>query len=327
MRAFDYAIAENAAGVLAATARGYRIKAAGIDVLDLLKERTAAPDKLVSIHEIADLRRIHIDEQERIVIGALATLQDVHDFDAIRGHFGALAIAAGDAATPQIRARATVGGNICQRPRCWYFRSQDFNCLKKGGATCFAVEGENAPHALFGGGPCYIVHPSNIAPALVAFGAEVLVRSSSGERAIPAGEFFLLPGDGGITRENVLRSEELVTGVRLPAMPGAPNRRSSYVEFRERQSFDWPLASCAAAFDGAAWNVVLGHVAPVPWRAVAANEVLGSAGSITPELAEKAADAALEGARPMRDNAWRLKLVRAAVRRALLKADGKDIDA
>ncbi|MDK2970894.1 MAG: xanthine dehydrogenase YagS FAD-binding subunit [Candidatus Sumerlaeota bacterium] len=324
MKAFDYAIASNESGALAALERGYRPKASGIDLLDLLKERTAAPDSLVSIADIATLKGIR-EEDGGIAIGALATLEETGAHAGIRKHFHALAEAAAEAATPQIRARATVGGNICQRPRCWYFRSADFNCLKKGGPTCYAVEGENSFHAVFGNGPCHITHPSNIAPALVAFGAEIVtVAPEDGGRTIRAADFFMLPEDGGIMKENVLKKDELVTEIRLPA--AVAGQKSGYVELREKQSFDWPLVSCVAAFNGTKWTIVLGHVAPTPWRAKGSESLLGKAAAITPEIAEKAAAASDRGAKPMSQNAWRLKLVRAAVRRALLLADGKEID-
>jgi xanthine dehydrogenase YagS FAD-binding subunit len=320
MKAFDYAIASNESGALAALERGYRPKASGIDLLDLLKERTAAPDSMVSIADIDSMKGIR-EQDGALVIGALATLDEVGRHPAIRKSFHGLAESAAEAATPQIRMRATIGGNICQRPRCWYFRSADFNCLKKGGPTCYAVEGENQFHAVFGQGPCHITHPSNVAPALVAHGAQIVTKApEDGGRTIAAADFFLLPEDGGIMRENVLKAEELVTEIRLPA-PVA-GQKSGYVEFREKQSFDWPLVSCVAAWNGTKWTVVLGHVAPVPWRAKGVEGVLGSAASITPELAEKAAAAADRGAKPMSGNAWRLRLVRAAVRRALLLADG-----
>lgn len=323
MKAFDYAIAENVAGALAAMEKGYHAKAGGIDLLDQLKERTAAAeryDRFVSIQSIGELKGIRMDG-DAIVISPLATLRELGADPLLLKSFPALAQAAGEAATPQIRAVATAGGNLCQRPRCWYFRSQDFHCLKKGGATCFAVDGENQYHALFGGGPCHIVHPSNIAPPLVAAGAEIVVRNRKETRTIPAGEFFVLPGKS-VYKENVLDDGDLIVAIRVPKPPA----KSAFVEFREKQSFDWPLAACAAVFAQGKWNVVLGGVAPIPWRAIKAEEVLAKATGIDGSLAARAADAALDGAEAMSENAWRKSLVRAAVRRALLLADGKEID-
>ena len=323
MKAFDYAIAENVAGALEAMSRGYKLKAGGIDLLDLLKERTAdgsKHDSLVSIHQLKDLRGIRMDK-DAIVISPMTTLNEMGADPILKRSFPGLAQAAGEAATPQIRAVATAGGNLCQRPRCWYFRSSDFNCLKKGGSTCYALEGENQYHALFGGGPCHIVHPSNIAPPLVAAGAEFVVRNKKESRTIKAQDFFVLPASS-LNKENVLDDGDLIVEIRVPKPP----EKSAFVEFREKQSFDWPLAACAAVLLDGKWNVVLGGVAPIPWRAKKSEEALAGARSIDKSIAERAADAALDQVQPMSQNAWRKALVRAAVRRALLLAEGKEID-
>ncbi len=317
MKAFDYAIAENTSGAIAAIGKKYRVKAAGIDLLDMLKERTEPGDRFVSIHRVAELGGI-MTTADGLRIGALATLAEIGDSELVRKSFPALAEAASSAATPQVRARATAAGNVLQRPRCWYFRAKEYDCLKKGGATCFAVEGENQFHALFGGGPCHITHASNIAPALVAVNAEIRARGQKDTRVISADGFFTLP-DKGVGRENSLSEDELVTEFVIRKLP----TKSAYVEFKEKQSFDWPLAACTVALLDGKWRVVLSHVAPIPWRATKAEEVLGGTADIDEALAEKAADAALEGAKPMRDNGYRLKLVRAAVRRSLLEACGK----
>ncbi|MCB2154776.1 FAD binding domain-containing protein [bacterium] len=317
MKAFDYAIAENPAGAIVAMGKGYKVKANGIDLLDRLKERTEEHDKFVTIHEIKELSGIS-EADGMIQVGATTTLREIGASTLIQSKFPALAKAAADAATPQVRAKATLGGNLCQRPRCWYFRDKEYHCLKKGGYQCFAVEGDNRYHAIFSDGPCHIVHPSNTAPSLVAAGAEIVVLNKSGERIIPAGEFFALPLDR-MRSENVLADGDLITAVRIK-----PPAKSAYVEFREKQSFDWPIASCAVVNDGKRWNVVLGAVAPIPWRSEAAEGILEGKASIDAELADKAAAAALQEAKPMSDNAWRMKVAKTAVRRALLAADGKE---
>jgi xanthine dehydrogenase YagS FAD-binding subunit len=319
VKAFDYAIAETRGAALEAAAEGWRVKAGGIDLLDHLKERIEGSTRIVGIHPIEELRGVR-EEAGALVIGPLTTLRELDRDATVRRILPALADAAGETATPQIRARATVGGNLCQRPRCWYYRSRDHECLKKGGGTCFAVEGENQFHALFGGGPCHIVHPSNLAPVLVAAGAELMIESAGGSRVVKGDKFFVSPSVS-LGAENVLRPEEVVVAVRIAAPPS----KSAYVELRQKQSFDWPLASCAAVFAGDRWNVVLGAVAPIPWRAEAAEALLADHDSITAEVAERAADAALEGAEPMSRNGWRLRLVRAAVRRALLRAEGLEV--
>ena len=320
MKPIDHAFAKTEAAALRAASHGWTIKAGGIDLLDRLKERDTEQTRLVSILRLEGMRGIE-EHAGGLRIGPLATLRDVADSALARRLFPALAQSAGEAATPQIRAVATMGGNLCQRPRCWYFRSKDFPCTKKGGSTCYAVDGENAFHALFGGGPCHIVHPSNVAPPLMAAGARFVVKGASGERTIDAEDFFVLPRQS-VYAENVLSEGEMIARIDVPEPPS----RSAWVQLKQRQSFDWPLAACAAARTAQGWRVVLGAVAPVPWIPAKANALLANAAEITPQLAEQAAEAALDGAVPMSQNAWRLALVRAAVRRALLLADGKDID-
>jgi len=317
MKAFDYAIARTPEAALAALGDGWKAKAGGIDLLDRLKERTETAEKLVSLQPLDGLRGIELADGG-LSIGALTTLRELGSNALVLERFPALAHAANDAATPQIRAVATVGGNLCQRPRCWYFRNKEWECLKKGGGTCYAVDGENQFHSLFDEGPCHIVHPSNIAPALVAARAVLDVASVRGVRSIPLEEFFV-PTSQKLDGENVLAADELILRVRVPKLP----EKSAYVETRHKQSFDWALAACAAVYLDGKWSVVMGAVASVPRRATKSEELLGSS-SIDAALAEKAADAALDGAKPMSKNAWRLKLARAVVRRALLKADGKD---
>ena len=188
----------------------------------------------------------------------------------IRAKFTAIAEAAGEAATPQIRNLGTVGGNILQRPRCWYFRNPDVNCLKKGGDTCYSIGGLNRYHAILGGGPSFIVHPSNLAPALIAMRASATIVGPAGQRSVELEKFFTLPTVDA-KRENSLKPGEIITEVIVPA-PSA-GVRSHYLEAREKQSFDWPLVSVAIVIDSAPGaktvrdaRVVMGAVAPMPWR-------------------------------------------------------------
>jgi xanthine dehydrogenase YagS FAD-binding subunit len=236
--------------------------------------------------------------------------------------YPALAYAASEVGTPQIRNVGTVGGNLCQRPRCWYFRNEEFHCLKKGGGRCFAVDGENQFHAIFGDGPCHIVHPSSLAVPLVAYNARFRVAGPRGEREVPAEDFFLMP-DRSMYSENVLAPDELLTHVTIPA-PGAV--RSATYEVRFRQSHDWPIAfaAVALAMDGSTVKgarVVMGAVAPVPWRARSAEQEL-TGRRVTEAVAEKAAAAAVAGARPMSQNGYKVQVARTAVKRAILKAVG-----
>jgi xanthine dehydrogenase YagS FAD-binding subunit len=264
------------------------------------------------------MKAIAAGEGGGVTIGSLATLKQVAADANVREQAAVLSEACGDAASPQLRAVATVGGNLCQRPRCWYFRHAEYDCLKKGGSTCYAVEGDNGFHALFQQGTCHIVHPSNVGVALLALGGNVHVaRVGAADRVITAEAFFAGPG-ADIRRENVLEAGDLITHVSTPRAPDA----STYVAHKQRRAFDWPLASCAVARFGGEWRVALGHVAPTPIRSAAAEEAL--AGHDAPDLATiaRAADAALTGAQPMSGNAWRLAILRAAVHDALAHAAG-----
>lgn len=332
MKPFDYAIARSEAAALAAIGQGYRPKAGGVDLLDLLKERVEPGEKFVSIASVQDAPwREVTHNRDSLSIAPLVTLRQlVETLPADNPRVAAIRNCVAHAATPQIRAVATVAGNLCQRPRCWYFRSADYECLKKGGSTCYAVDGDNRYHALFGGGPCHIVHPSNLAVGLMAAGADIVTARPDGAgdgRSIAIDDFFALPKKS-MYAENVLDEKELIIRIEARALPA----KSAYVDYKERQAFDWPLASCAVAYHAStkAWRVVLGAVAPIPWRASKAEELLAGEETITVELAEAAAKAALDGAEPMTSasgetNAWRLRLVASAVRDALLTADGKDI--
>ncbi|MEX0611747.1 MAG: FAD binding domain-containing protein [Pirellulales bacterium] len=329
MNSFDYLVAEQFDAALAEYGEGKAaLKAGGIDLLDLIKEGVEAPETLLSIDGLDEFRYI-LEENDGVHIGCLTTLADIGRNELMKTKYAVLHHAAAEAATPQIRERATVGGNLCQRPRCWYFRQREFHCLKKGGPTCFAVEGENRYHAIFGGGPSYIVHPSNVAPALVALDGVIVVQSAEGEpsdseppgspRRIPAAEFFVLP-EQSLKSENVLKPGQVITEVILPNAPS----QSATIELREKQSFDWPVAMACVARLAGGWRVCLGAVAPIPWLSEPAMKVLGNK-DITPELAAAAGDAAVEDAEPMTDNEFKVQLVKVALKRALLTAAGLEV--
>jgi xanthine dehydrogenase YagS FAD-binding subunit len=320
LKPFNYLVAEQLEPALAALADGKaQLKAGGIDLLDLMKERVQTPETVLSIGGLDELRYIR-EQSDGVHIGSLTTLADIGRNEMLKSRYATLYHAAADAATPQIRERATVGGNLCQRPQCWYFRKREFHCLKKGGATCFAVEGENRYNAIFGGGPSYIVHPSNVAPALVALDGMIVVRSADDEpQRINAADFFLLP-EVSLYSENVLKPGQVITEVILPTVPSA----SATIEFREKQSFDWPIMMACVACVGGTWRVCLGAVAPIPWLSKPAMEVLGNK-DITPALAAEAGDAAARDADPMTENEYKVQLVKVATKRALLTAAGLEV--
>ncbi|MDE2465476.1 MAG: FAD binding domain-containing protein [Alphaproteobacteria bacterium] len=298
------------------------VKAGGIDLLDLMKEGMLAPDTLVNLATVSGLDGI-AEEKDGLRIGAMVTLAHLAAHPLIRQRYPALAEAVGASASPQIRNVATLGGNLLQRPRCWYFRAKDFHCLRKGGGHCFALTGENQYHAIFDNQSCAIVHPSTAATVLVALGAQVELVNANGVSRTPLLEEFFIPPERDLQRENDLHPHEILTAIHLPALAGS--LRMAHLKQGEKDSFDWPLADVAVVLDMAAEGrcihaaVVLGAAAPVPHRASAA-EYLLIGQHIDAVLAARASKAALEGARPLGKNAYKLPLFETLIRRAVLKA-------
>jgi len=298
-------------------------KAGGIDLLDLMKEGLLAPATVVSLRDVPGLDAIVTEGTGGLRIGALATVARLADDPLVRERYPALAQAAQVTASPQIRHVATVGGNLLQRPRCWYFRSVAFPCLRKGGAHCYALSGENAYHAVFDNLPCAIVHPSTLATALVALHAGIERTDASGARRVVPLETFFVPPQQDPRRENHLKPGEIVTALHLP--PLAAGTRCVHLKQGERDAFDWPLVEVAVVMEldaqhvCKAASVVLGAVAPVPHRARAAERALVGR-AIDEAVAGLAGGAALDGAQPLAKNAYKLPLVEALVRRAVLHA-------
>jgi xanthine dehydrogenase YagS FAD-binding subunit len=302
---------------LIAEKAGSVYKAGGIDLVDHLKEHLVEPPRVVDLKTIPGLDKVTIAGDGSLRIGTLVTLAKVAAHPTIAKTHPALARACGSAASPQVRNVATIGGNVLQRPRCWYYRLESYKCVKKGGDVCFAVAGENRYHVLFGGGPAFPPHPSNAAVPLVAYGASFVLDGAKGPRTIPAGEFFVLP-DKDPTRENVLEPGEVLLEIRVPSASGW---RSAYHEVRERADFDWPLVDVAVALkvEGGVVTdarVVLGQVATIPWRSAPAEKALAGK-RVGPESAEAAGKAAVEGASPMSDNGYKVDLVTTLVRRTV----------
>ena len=292
--------------------------AGGSDLLGLAKERLIAPDVVVNLKTIKGLDRV-TTAAGGIEIGGLISLDSLSTHPVVLRDHAVLAEAAGSVATPQIRNVGTLAGNVCQRPWCWYFRN-GFPCFKNGGTTCFSIVGENQFHAIFGGGPSFIVHPSDTAPALVALDAKFRIVGPSGERVVQAAEFFVLPRDNA-ARENVLGTQDVLASIQIPA--ARRGTRSTYHKILDREAWTHAVVSAAVVLEMdqdvcRSARIVLGGVAPIPWRLPQVERLLAGQ-RITPDLAAKAAEEAVAGARPLEKNAYKIPLTKGVVRRTLLE--------
>jgi len=296
--------------------RSVAIAGGGTDLLGMMKERLVTPDVVVHLGAIENLDLVKLINPG-VTIGGQITLDALAATPVIRQEYPVLAEAAASVATPQIRNVATLAGNLCQRPWCWYYRN-GFKCLKNGGTTCYSISGENEFHAIFGGGPSYIVHPSDTAPALVALDATFRIVGSTGERKLPASEFFTLPTVDA-ARENVLKDDEILAEIVLPRRRAA--MRSTYHKVLDREAWTHAVVSAAIVLDMdkdvcRSARVVLGGVAPIPWRLPEVEKLL-TGKRITPALAADAGAAAVAGARPLAKNGYKVPMTQAMVRRTI----------
>jgi xanthine dehydrogenase YagS FAD-binding subunit len=322
MRAFTNTNARDVAHATAvvkqAAANCQRIALAGggSDLVGMMKDRLVSPDVVVHLGAIRNLTGVKLLNSGPAV-GGMTTLADIAGSSLLRAEYSVLAEAAESVATPQIRNVATIAGNVCQRPWCWYYR-QGFACLKNGGTRCYSIDGENGFHAIFGGGPSYIVHPSDTAPALVALDATFRIVGPAGERRVHAGDFFTPPTIDA-ARENVLKDGEILAEIALPARNA--HRRSTYHKVMDREAWTHAVVSAAIVLDMdknvcRSARVVLGGVAPIPWRLPEVEKMLAGE-RITKELAAKAGEQAVAGARPLAKNGYKVPLTRAMVARTL----------
>ncbi len=293
--------------------------AGGTDLLGLIKDGIASPDKLVNLKSIPGLNKISYVSGKGLTIGALTTITDIVEHPVINEKYTVLAEAAKEVASPQLRNVGTIGGNICQRPRCWYFRG-DFHCLRKGGNMCYAVDGRNKFHCVIAGAPCFIVHPSDIAVALVSLDAKIAIFSGKKSRLIPIRAFFVLP-EINVERENILKPGEIVTEIQIPDLP-LPTH-SGYLKLKERGAWDFAVVSVAAVIqkNGASFqsgSVVLGGVAPAPWLEKKVSEKLAGLG-ISNENISQLSQNALDKAEPLDNNAYKVILARNMIKKLLLK--------
>lgn len=312
-----------------------RLLAGGTDLITLMKPHLTNPAQLIDIKRLDDLPRgIHETpsgqngERETsgpsVTLGALTTLTEIEQSALLQARYTALAQAAALAATPQLRNMATLGGNLLQRPRCWYFRQEVFHCWLKGGDQCHAYDGQNQHHALFGGGPCYAAHPSDLPAALLALDAGVRLRSQAGERTLSLADFYALP-EPARRQETRIADDEIILSVHLPPQPNGA--RSLYLKAMDRKIWAFALVGVAAAMqvvDGQIAHVrlVLNGVAPIPWRVPAAEQILaGQAPSAA--LFDQAAEAALAEAKPLAHNGYKVPLARSLITRALTSLAGE----
>jgi xanthine dehydrogenase YagS FAD-binding subunit len=310
--------ADELAALLAETQETLAMMAGGTDLLDTLKSGVAKAGLVVDLRTVAGLAGI-APGKDGLRIGAMTRVIELAEDAVVARDYPSLKEAALSLATPQLRNVGTVGGNLCQRPRCWYYRDPQVVCRKKGGYNCYAYQGRNKYHAIFGGSSCFIVYPSDLAPALVSLGARAIIGTVKGDKVIPLEQFYALP-DVDVTRENVLTSGQFLKGVLVPA-PKA-GQKAAYVKLKERGTWDFALVSAAVAgvVSGGVLtevSVVMGGVAPVPWRLKKAEEILRGK-PVTEALIREAADAALKDASPLRENGYKADLVFAALKRAVL---------
>jgi xanthine dehydrogenase YagS FAD-binding subunit len=323
MRRFEYLSPNSrtqAISLLGAAWGGSEILAGGTDLLALMKDDVVTPKRLINIKDIKDLHGVSSNAQG-LRIGALTTLGDLADDENVKKNYPALAEALLEAASPQIRNLATLGGNLCQRPRCWYFRNGLGLLPKDESGKELVADGENRYHAILGNeGPAKFVSPSTIVPILIAYGAKIRLEGPKGKRELPLEKFYVIPKSEN-EREHDLRPNEIVTEVSIPT---ASDVKAAHYEVRQKEVFDWPLAVAGVALKMRGSNVesarvVLGYVAPVPWPSLEAERALAG-NPVTKDTAQKAAEAALANARPLSHNAYKLKLARVAMTRAVMKA-------
>jgi xanthine dehydrogenase YagS FAD-binding subunit len=249
--------------------------AGGTDALDLIKKDIIVPRQVVNLKKIPNLNKIEYTLGKGLRIGALVTITELTGHKLLNEKYTIISEAAKEIASPQLRNVGTIGGNICQRPRCYYFR-EEFNCIRKGGDTCYAYEGQNKLHCIIDGGPCYIVHPSDMAVALMALNAKVNIFDGVKSRTIPIDDFFVLPEEDYL-HENILKAGEIITEFQIPDLPS--NTRSGYLKFKEREVWDFAVVSAGAVIQMngnsiRSGRVSLGGVAPIPWQEELLNQKL-----------------------------------------------------
>ncbi len=324
MRAFEYidAISVEDAISLLQTEKDSKIIAGGIDLLVLMKNRLANPPLLINLKTISGLDRVEGDGKGGTIIGSLVTLTALGENQIVQRSLPILTEAIRVAASPQLRNVATIGGNLCQKPRCWYYH-ESFDCFLNGGKSCLTSNGQNRDAGIFGGAECYAVNPSDLAPALVALDASIVIQDAKGRRQIPLSDFFTVPKKDFLS-QNILGHEEVIVEIRIPKQ--LEDSRGTYLKAMGRKAWSFAQASVAIQLsrDNAEINdvrIVLGAVAPIPWRAKGAEDILRGKAPTT-ELIGAAAAAAVQDANTAGSKSYKVMLVKELVRRGLAELLG-----
>lgn len=322
MKRFEYASPATTEAALQLLGKGAVVLAGGTDLISLMKEGVVEPDRVVNIKEVSDLKGITYDESAGLRIGALVTLEELAGDVSVRQNYASLVDAVKGVRSQQIQAVGTVAGDLCQRPRCWYYR-RGFGLLAMKNGKSMVLDGDNRYHAILGNeGPAYFLNPSSLAPALITLGAKVKIAGPGGEKEVAVADFFRTPKSEG-EKEYALGDNEIVTAVLVPPAKG---QKTATYEVREKEALDWPLAAASVALtiEGgtvSSAKIALGHVAPVPWVAAeAAAALVGK--SVSAETADQAGAAAVAKAKAIGRNGYKIRLAHVAVKRAILRAAG-----
>lgn len=327
MQAFEYAsptTREEAVKLLDDRWGNTEVLAGGTDLLSLMKDYIVTPKRVVSLQKVKGLGGIDFRPGKELRLGAMATIQELIDTPGLREECAGLVQAAENIASSQVRAMGTVGGDLLERPYCWYYRN-GYGLLATHNGESLVPNGDNRYHAILGNsGPAYFVSPSRLAPMLIALGAKVRVQAAHGEHEMPLEKLFVTPKAAG-EREHSLKPNEILTEVIVPHVRGAS---TAVYDVLQKQALDWPLASAAVVLrmEGdkvKSARVVLGQVAPVPWPSPEAEKTLDGK-AVNAGVAGDAGKAALGQATPLSKNGYKVQLARVAVKRAVLRAAGKE---
>ncbi len=320
MKSFDYIQAKTLQEASKALGQNWQESlpyAGGTDLYSMVKHGLVTPKKLVNLKVLPGIDKIEYSPKSGLKIGSIVKISEIVNHEIIREKYQVLAQAASEVASPQLRNMGTIGGNICQRPRCWYYRGE-FECLRKGGETCYAVGAENKYHCIIGGDPCFIVHPSDTAVALLALDAQVTITNSGGSKTIPMREFFILPHKN-VHRENILLPGDILSAITIPIL--SKNSSSAYIKVKERGAWDFAIVSIAAVIQSSQGmirfgKIAFGGVAPIPWFDETLSAQLKNL-AVSKQNFDKLSESVLKEAYPLNQNAYKHTLAKNLTRRII----------